>query len=69
MSYIEKMCFVNWRFRSFVQYNSAFRKMCVQLAIVYIFLLHDIDRSRLGEQGCFNHISLVPFYGTLVNSA
>ena len=20
MSYIEKMCFVNWRFRSFVQY-------------------------------------------------
>ena len=21
MSYIEKMCFVNWRFRSFVQYS------------------------------------------------
>ena len=26
MSYIEKMCFVNWRFRSFVQYRQCLSK-------------------------------------------
>ena len=34
MSYIEKMCFVNWRFRSFVQYSFA-EKLVACLLLSY----------------------------------
>ena len=48
MSYIEKMCFVNWRFRSFVQYiyheSKIIRFLCV-------FFLLDIRKRNKGSHG------------------
>ena len=38
MSYIEKMCCVNWRFRSFVQYRSV-SLLCIFETSVHVTLL------------------------------
>ena len=53
MSYIEKMCFVNWRFRRFIQYSSLnlspwLRRDYVVVVVVVVDDDDDDDDSLFG---------------------